>query len=261
MYYYVYDSPALAKDSVRVLTRVETEINNLGLSGERGQVSALRNTEDLVREATRRGYHPIVAVGNDATFNAALNAIAQNSGDKKPPLGYIPLEDDYHMAKLLGVDPTNAVVALSRRILRQVPLAQAGRAYFLSQVRCVLPDAPPERGGLLGRFMRRSKPTFEATITMDTVTASVTAEQISVHYDPRTARLRLEVQGPKQGKRGASRGEGQTDSIMWGKHITIEGKPQLACLIDGRPVTRTPLEVGVSQVRIPLIVGRSRQLE
>lgn len=260
MYYYVYDTPALAKDAVRVLTRIETEINNLGLSGERGQVSALRSVEDLVKDAARRGYHPIVAVGNDATFNAALNALAQSDESKKTPLGYIPLEGSFHMAKLLGLDPQSAVVALSRRIIRQIPVARAGKAYFLSQVRCVLPDAEQVSGGFLSRLIKRSRPTFEASITLDTVSAKVTAEQISVYFDPRSARLRLDVQGPKQNKRGVTKGTFM-DSVMWGHKLTVEGNPQLACLIDGRPVTRTPLEVEVSDVRIPLIVGRSRQLE
>ncbi|MFH0830682.1 MAG: diacylglycerol kinase family protein [Parcubacteria group bacterium] len=256
MYYYVYDSLALAKESSRVTTKIETEINNLGLSGERGQVSALRSVEDLVKDAARRGYQPIVAVGDDATFNTALNALVSNKAIKQIPLGYIPITANQPMAQLLGLDSHSAVVALSRRIIRTVPLAQAGKAYFLSVMRCQPPEPIPR--SFFDRLLHRAKPIYQASISVDhTIRATIQAKYLAVHYDPKQTRLRIDVRGARFDQKG----EPQDLSVMWGSHITIAGNPQLACLIDGRPVTRTPIDVSVSNVRIPLIVGRSRKFE
>ena len=68
MYYYVYDERALAKESQRTLTKIETQINNLGLSGERGQVSALRSVEDLVKEAAKKELPPHSCGGGGRYF-------------------------------------------------------------------------------------------------------------------------------------------------------------------------------------------------
>lgn len=254
MYYYVYDSKALAKDSQRVLTKIETQINNLGLSGERGQVSTLKSVEDLVTEAARKKYKPIVAVGEDATFNAALNALAELNSDV--PLGYIPLDEKQPMAQLLGLDLSNAVVSLSRRIIRDVPLASAGKAYFVSFVRLVMPEVPSkEKVNLLERLFKKKPNRFTATFTLDQVIkGSVDASSVTVHFSPNEERLRVEVVGAKQQAKKASKDL----SVMWSEHVQIEGTPQLACLIDGRPVTRTPLDVTISPIKMPLIVGRSR---
>ncbi len=255
----MYDARAMARESQRITTKIETQINNLGLSGERGQVSALRGVEDLVKDAARKKYRPIVAVGEDTTFNAALNALAELGSDT--PLGYIPLDDQQPMAKILGVDPDNAVVSLSRRIIRPIPLAQAGKAYFLSFLRCVLPETsePKVKKGFLGttwdRLFKKQSTSMAATIILDrALKANVNAEAIAVHFSPQTQQLRLEVEG--SGMAGNRREHDR--SVVWAKHIKIEGKPQLACLIDGRPVTRTPIELHVSDVRVPIIVGRAR---
>jgi diacylglycerol kinase family enzyme len=255
VYYYVYDATALARDSQRITTKIETQINNLGLSGERGQVSALRSVEDLVRDAARKNYSPIITVGEDASFNAALNALAVLG--KRVPLGYIPLGEGEPMAKLLGVDAESAVVSLSRRIIRQVPLAKAGKAYFLSFVRCVLPEEPTgeqAKRGLLSRLFKKSATTFTATLKLDEhLKATVNAQSVTIHFSPQFAKLRVEIEG------GVRKRKQQPDlSVVWAKKITLEGTPQLACLIDGRPVTRTPITIAVSDVRVPVIVGRTR---
>lgn len=255
MYYYVYDERALARESQRTTTKIETQINNLGLSGERGQVSALRGVEDLVRDAARKKYRPIIAVGEDATFNAALNVLAELKSDI--PLGYIPIDNKQPMAQLLGVDPDNAVVSLSRRIIRTVPLARAGKAYFLSFVRCAPAETSEttQKKSFFERLFKKDKTTMSAVVTLDkALKASVEAYSISVHFSPQTQQLRLEVEG--SGHAGNRRTHDR--SVVWAKHLMIEGKPQLACLIDGRPVTRTPITVTVSDTRLPVIVGRGR---
>lgn len=252
MYYYVYDSQALAREAQRITTKVETQINNLGLSGERGQVSALRSIEDLVRDAARKKYSPIITVGEDASFNAALNAIARTKSSV--PLGYIPLGEQQPMAQLLGVDPESAVVSLSRRIIRWVPLAQAGKAYFLSFVRFVLPEAPAKKT-FLERIFSKREDSFLAELTLDdSLKARVQAQGLTVHFNPERKKLRVEIQG------GLARGrKAQPDlSVVWAKKIRLAGTPQLACLIDGRPVTRTPITIAVSDVQVPIIVGRTR---
>lgn len=254
MYYYVYDERALAKDSQRALTKIETQINNLGLSGERGQVSALRTVEDLVKDAARKNYRPIVAVGEDATFNAALNALAELRS--QIPLGYIPLVPKQPMSELLGVDANSAVVSLSRRIIKTVPVALAGGAYFLSFVRCVLPDAPATKWW--ERLLKKNERTFSAEFTLDdALKASVSAREVTVYFSPGSERLRVEAQGIAQ----HDKKNRQDLSVVWAKKIHLQGEPQLACLIDGRPVTRTPIDISVSQVHVKIIVGRARSFE
>ena len=108
-----------------------------------------------------------------------------------------------------------------------------------------------------GKIFSKNEQTFNASFALDeSLKARISAREVTIHFSPGAERLRVEAVGAK------SRDKNEQDlSVVWAKKITLEGEPQLACLIDGRPATRTPIEISVSSVRVPIIVGRARLFE
>jgi len=253
VYYYVYDSFVVGQRYERLLSRIETQANNLGLTGERGQVTSLRKVGDIVRDAAQRGYAPIVIVGDDRTFNAAANAMSKVKGDV--PLAYIPVVPRQPIAELFGVTAEEAIVTLSRRIVRPVRLAYANEHCFIGRLTCTPPPASDVATSWL-RKVRRELPTFEPTVTIDgKLKLAAPVHELTVEHDPIEGRMRLSMVRKGTGLLRSKLGE---RSAFWGESLSIKAQHPIACYLDGRQVVRTPVEVKSSSTTIPVVVGRQR---
>ena len=251
MYYYVYDSFAGDKEFRRIIQTLETETNNLGLTGERGQASALRQADDLVKEAAERGYKPIVVIGDDGTLNAGINAIAKNN--LTTPLAYVPLKKNQPLAFLLGLTPETAIVSLSRRVVREMALAQANQNFFLASINCFAGTAGSKR--LLGK---NRGTVFEPQLLLDEhIKISAPVDRVLIEHKPDSGAFRVSLR--HESKSFLRRATFEEQGIFWAKHITVSAKQPITCLLDGRAIIRAPLDIHLSDQSINLIVGRTRR--
>lgn len=255
MYYYVYDSFVAGQRHERLLSRIETQANNLGLTGERGQVTSLRKVEDVVRDAAQRGYAPIVIVGDDRTFNAAANTMAKIK--ETAPLAYVPVVPHQPIAELLGVTAEEAIVTLSRRIVRPIRLAYANEHCFIGRLTCTPPPETEAAASWL-RKVRRDVQSFEPTVTIDgKLKLTAVVHELIVEHDPAEGRLRLSMVRKGTGLLRSKQGE---RSAFWGAKLSIQAQHPIACYLDGRQVVRTPVEVASSATTVQVVVGRQRLL-
>lgn len=259
MYYYVYDTFVAEPRFERLLTRLETQANNLGLTGERGQVTSLRKVEDLVREAAQRGYAPIVIVGDDRTLNAAVNSMAKLGSST--PLAYVPVLPAQPIAELLGVTAEDSIVTLSRRIVRHMRLAYANEHCFIAQLTCTpTQDASPRKVWL--QHVRRQPPLFEPTVAIDgRMKISAPVHELIITHDPVEGRLRVTLSRARSGflKSGfIGHAAAPERSSFWGTNLEVRAATPIACHLDGRQVVRTPVVVASSDRTVRFVVGRQR---
>ncbi len=252
MYYYVYDSFVADKEFRRVLQLIETETNNLGLTGERAQTSTLRKADELVKEAAERGYKPIVIVGDDGTLNAAINAVARNNFDV--PLAYVPVKKDQPLAFLLGVTPESAIVSLSRRVVRELALAKANQNFFLASINCYSQPQASTRW-LPGKSVTD---VFEPELLLDEhIRISAPVDRVLIEHKPDSGAFRVSLRNESRGL--LRRTTFNEQGIFWAKHIEMKSKKPITCLLDGRAIIRAPLDIQLSDQHVSLIVGRTRR--
>src|SRR5437016_8164471 len=130
MYYYILDP---TKIDPAKFERAQIELQGLlaefRISGETGRVTPLRTIADLVNTASERGAKTLVACGTDDTFNLML---AQLRG-RNFTLGFVPLDDNSYLAKILGLDNLHtAAKTIAARRIEQIDLAIIGNTFFIS---------------------------------------------------------------------------------------------------------------------------------
>ena len=256
MYYYIYDSFLEEnKEYAKLLSKIETQVNNIGLTGERTRITSIKKIDQLVLEAADKGYDPIIIVGRDHTFSAAASALAK--ADKKTRLAFVPTEKNSIIAGLLGVNQENAIITLSRRLVKRVPLACANGHYFLANVLCNV--TPEEKRGWWQRFVKKVVSTpFEPELVLDE-TFSIKAKATDVVIHPGFSINRLKIKLNLQHQKSKTQKSFMEKSIFWPNKVRINCKEPVPVTIDGRKISRTPLEVKLTSNAVNLIVGPQRR--
>ena len=132
MYTYVYDNFVTDRKNEKLLSRVETRLTDLGISGRIERLTMFKNVREIVADAAAQGCETIVAVGNDETVGRLIDAV----GEFEMAFGIVPIGDGPHaIAGMLGIEEgTEACNILSRRVLQTVDLGRINDHYFLSSV-------------------------------------------------------------------------------------------------------------------------------
>lgn len=98
---------------------------------------------DLVAEAARAGFSPIIVAGGDGTIGDAVNGLAQAAGSDSAelvPLGIIPLGSANDLIFNLGMstDLNEAVRAIATGKTRSIDLCKCNDRYFANNSACGL---------------------------------------------------------------------------------------------------------------------------
>jgi diacylglycerol kinase family enzyme len=130
MYYYILDQQ---NQPLPEFERLQIELQGLiaefKISGEVARVTPLRNMKDLVETAKQRGVKTLVACGNDDTFNLML-ALLEGTDFT---FGFIPLDQNSFLAKMLGLDSLRtAVKTIASRRIEKIDVASLGNNHFIS---------------------------------------------------------------------------------------------------------------------------------
>ncbi len=132
MYYYILDPQNLDPGKFE---RQQVELQGLlaefKVAGEMSRVSSLRTIQDLVETASERGAKTLIACGTDDTFNLMLSYLR----GRDFTVGFVPLDEQSYLAKILGVDSLlTSVKTIAGRRLEKIDLATLGSTYFISYV-------------------------------------------------------------------------------------------------------------------------------
>ncbi len=139
MYYYVYDEFVQDPKFERELSLIETRLTDLGISGKIARLALFRDASELIRDEVRKGAKTVVAVGNDATLQKVIDAVA----DSGVALALIPLGQQNRIADLLGVPSgVEACDVLSARMIQELDTGSVNGTRFLHEI-TIHASAPP----------------------------------------------------------------------------------------------------------------------
>jgi len=130
MYYYIVDKPKYkSRYFDRLIRRISGRLMNLNIDGEFAQSSPIRTVKRLAQLGLEKKYQTIIVIGQDESFNQALQVIAGS----ETALGFIPLTRSSYIAQILGTSNILEAcrVAASRK-METVDLARVSGKYFFS---------------------------------------------------------------------------------------------------------------------------------
>lgn len=263
MYFYIYDSLVEEnKEYAHLVARMETQINNLGLGGERAKVTSLKTIEQLVLEAAQKKCEPIVIVGRDRSFSEAASCLARHG--KNITLAFVPLRKKSAIGNLLGVTRDNAITILSRRTIKKVMLARANGHYFLSRVSCRAEHSRQTTVGALFKklFQKKVVSFFVPRILIDddcVIQSKINSLDVFPGFSINKLEIKLSRTTERRSWISRKNRDHREQSIFWPRRALINCQKPLPVWIDGRQISRTPLKVSLTTKQINLIVGPQRR--
>jgi hypothetical protein len=131
MYFYIYDSFLTEKKYFKIVSKIETRLASLDISGKKYQLSILKSAEETIKSILNKESSTIVVVGGDKTFCQAALSMAGTGG----VLGFIPVQENSNQANILGL-PGNeyACDVISARRIEEVSLGKINDQYFFSSL-------------------------------------------------------------------------------------------------------------------------------
>jgi diacylglycerol kinase family enzyme len=259
MYVYVYDGFVTDKKHEKLLSRVETRLTDLGISGRIERLTMFKDIGEIVADAVEQGCETIVAVGNDETVGRLIDVI----GMRDMAFGVIPIGDGPHsIAGLMGIeDGVEACNILSRRVLHTVDLGRINDHYFLSSVMIPRTRAAMSCNGQYSVIPTEDNEVRICNLAPMTVTAGGEASISSPHdgflqtvFQPSPSRgffsrlFRAAEPLP-------------SPTVVPVRTLTIRHKQPVTVMRDGQRLSSSILNIEVLPNRLKIITGKSRKFE
>ncbi|MEK7202294.1 MAG: diacylglycerol kinase family protein [Patescibacteria group bacterium] len=218
--------------------RLRDLLTSLGIAGEMMAASPARTPEELAMMGLERGYSTIVAVGGDAFVNFIAQTIIGQA-----VLGIIPIGEAQQSAELIGTNnmKTAAEFLKFRRLSTfNTVTADPDSLIFLDAV-----IEPPKLAKI--SFVIDGKLRGYAYFNKLTVTRNLEIKIESEHLVEPKKILGLFSTGGTVVR---------SLSQFHGRVVRLTSEPDLAILIDGRPVVRTPLQLRLNPNSLKVITKR-----
>jgi len=130
MYLYLYDASLKERQYERVISNLETQMTDLGITGKIVRLSSLLSPKQIISEELRRSKElkTVVIVGDDVAFTKIIQQVA----DLPVTFGWVPVGQKTDLAERFGL-PYGAACAqiLSRRRVMELDVASCNQFYFL----------------------------------------------------------------------------------------------------------------------------------
>lgn len=242
MYFYVFDGSLQQRKYAAEIARIETRLAALGLQGRQEKITILKNIQETVAEAIKRGATTVVAVGNDRTVSKILPQVV----DHDLTLGLIPLGPEQTIADYLGIPHGVAACdVLSRRVIRRLDVGKANSQYFLLRL-----QAPARTTAVCDDTYSVESLDPQGTMAITNLGPAVGS--------PDDGRLELVVQGSGAARWPLFRRSYNADSIFPIRRARLQCRTDETILLDGQIVVKTPTQVTVGSKKLEVIVGRHR---
>ena len=259
MYVYVYDSFVTGKRHERAISRIETRLTDLGISGRIERLTMFKNISEIMADAAAQGCETVVAVGNDETVGRLIDAV----GEHAMAFGIIPVGEGPHtIAGLLGVEEgVEACNILSRRIVHAVDLGRINGHYFLSSVRI-----PRTRAAVSCNGQYSVIPTEDNEVHVcNLASLAVDASGEMAVSSPRDGMLETVFQpAPRRGlfSRFFRKAEAPpSPTIVPVRTLRVRHTQPVTVIRDGQRLSSTVLDIEILPKRLKVITGKTRKFE
>lgn len=267
MYFYLLDTFLQQKKYEREIARIETRITDLGIGGQVARLNILKDINELVQDAIKRGINTVVVIGDDQTIGKVVDVVARHD----VVLGIIPVGEQLNMAKLLGIPKGEAACEiLSRRITEQLDLGVANDFYFLSSLETSNTDVVLESDK---GYRIIPLPNAERVAITNLALWEPTSERKNAFKPhPQDGVVEVVVMGKKKAQKFSlmkkrkpwlvSPHDHEDVSMAPISKISIEAAPgaALTATLDGKRVIKPPIEITVAPKKLKIIVGKSRDI-
>ena len=224
---------------------MEIRLTDLGLNGKIIRLGGIKNIKGTIQNEVRLGAKTIIAVGNNQTINKIIGSIIDTEiyGDfqRKTLLGIIPIGDDNSIAESFGIKNEEEAcnILLARRV-EKIDLGLVGKHYFLNQATIA---------------------SAGTTIEIDNYSLEITEKgEVQIINLLSNAKEKI-ISNPHDGKLElVIRTRKKDQTFLTVKKIKISN-PEEKLLIDGIVEVATPVEIGIMQNKVNVIVGRDRLFE
>ncbi len=259
MYTYIYDSFVTDKKNERLLSRIETRLTDLGISGRVERLTMFKNIADIVEDAVRRGCETVVAVGNDETVSRLVEVM----GDYDAALGIVPIGDGPHViADILGIVPdVESCNILSRRVLQTIDLGKVNDHYFLSSVEIPRTKATVSCNGRYDVI-----PTEENEVRVcNLAPLSVSETGEATMSSPRDGFLETVFRpAPARGlfsRLWRTPAENVKPTVVPVRNLLIKHQSPFTVIRDGLRLSSNSLKIEIIPKKLKVITGKSRKFE
>jgi len=259
MYVYVYDGFVTDKKHEKLLSRVETRLTDLGISGRIERLTMFKNIGEIVADAAAQGCETIVAVGDDGTVGRLIDVVGMHD----MAFGVIPIGEGPHtIASLLGVDEgVEACNILSRRVLHTVDLGRINDHFFLSSVRI-----PRTRAAISCNGQYSVIPTEDNEVHVcNLAPMSVSAAGVSEISSPMDGFLQTVFQpSPRRGFfSGLFRAAEPLPppTIVPVRTLTMRHHQPVTVIRDGQRLSSSVLDIEILPKRLRVVTGKDRKFE
>jgi diacylglycerol kinase family enzyme len=259
MYTYVYDGFVTDKRHEKLLSRVETRLTDLGISGRIERLTMFKDIGEIVADAAAQGCETIVAVGDDSTVGRLIDVV----GKHDMAFGVIPIGDGPHtIANLLGVEEgVEACNILSRRVLHAVDLGRINDHFFLSSVRI-----PRTRAAISCNGQYSVIPTEDNEVHVcNLAPMTVGADGDAAISSPRDGFLQTVFQpSPRRGffsKLFRAAEPPPPPTVVPVRTLTVKHHQPVTVIRDGQRLSSSVLDIEVLPKRLKVITGKSRKFE
>lgn len=257
MYTYVYDSFVTDKKNEKLLSRVETRLTDLGISGRIERLTMFKNVREIVADAAEQGCETIVAVGNDETVGRVIDAV----GEFQMAFGIVPIGDGPHViAGMLGIEEgVEACNILSRRVLQTIDLGRINDHYFLSSVLI-----PRTRAAISCNGQYSVIPTEDNEVQVCNLAAmSVDAGGVTTFSSPRDGFLETVFQpSPRNGlfsKLFRAAEPLPPATIVPVRTLRVKHNQPVTVIRDGQRLSSTILDIEILPQALRVVTGKDRK--
>ncbi len=237
MYYYILESPN--NRAVRqTYQRLRDILTNLGIAGEMVAASPARLPEELTEMGLEKGYSTIVAVGGDFHINQVATTVMNRA-----VLGIIPINASAQVTDLIGVtDLRSAAESLKFRRLSSVNtvLIEPDQTLFLTA------EIRPEKLAKVSIVVdnrARAFAYFNRVVINRDLNITIESEHVT---EPRKVLGLFNVGGNIV----------RSESLFHAKTLRLVTDPELPLLVDGQPVTKTPVHMRLLPESLKVITRR-----
>jgi len=134
-HYYIYDHRLRDKRFGKILTKIESRLQKLGLEGERERLHHLSKPREVIKKTTTDSMAPetLVLVGGDDLFMDAVNVVCET--EREIVIGFIPMFRESNITRNLGLGiKEKAAETLAGRMVRKMDVGYVGAEFFFDTV-------------------------------------------------------------------------------------------------------------------------------
>lgn len=262
MFFFVYDTPALARRFERRVERISQAANDLELPHDASRVGPLGSIDHVLERAFGNvAFDTVVIVGDESSFVHALQSFAALSIERssKLTLGYVPITSGW-LSQLLGMPVgEDAMKHISRKRSVHTSLGRVNDYVFLrSATLSAAHGGDANVGAKLRKLLpvKRSK-SVSMKANVNGFSLAMDASAVTVSHVPAQG-FNIEVRGPRSGNRALR----EKDLTRLAHHkMNIVAQDALWAQVDGLAFRQHRFRFQLWRNAVQLIVGPDRTMD